>query len=184
MFPAVTSAFKVAVATFTVSGLVAPWIIQTGATVLIATTAVTFVTISAKAVEKAKKEPFAWTIAVLALWNPFIADLCKELYKGSPFQKIAFKAAMIASFSMAAVLWKRGDPWTRVVAMLLFLFSPTLMMALSLHSSMIDSRLPLSPASVLTALSQIPLSTAASIVGALVLIGLAVITDRFFERAH
>ena len=82
LFPAVTTAvssgISVLIGTASLTGVVAPWIIQSGTTILLATTAVTMVTLSVKAIEKAKSEPFRWGAAVLALVTPFLTHLCEE----------------------------------------------------------------------------------------------------------
>ena len=124
---------------------------------------------------------FRWGAAVLALVTPFLTDLCEEFYPGPDerFLKLAFKAAAVATFLMATVLWsddeshgiKKKRPemiFRRALAILMYLFAPGLILARSLqmHAG---------------SLVEIPPSTWAAL-GSLVVVFVSAVLMQYFLR--
>ena len=108
------------------AGAVAPWVLPAASGGLAALGATAVVGLGAKAVEKARQEPFKWIAPILGILTTFVVNLVKELFPAPGVPRVAIAATVGALVVCAGILWKQPGKSTKVLASALVIVPPAL----------------------------------------------------------
>lgn len=80
-------------------------------------------------VKGAKKNPYEWTLPILAIISALIIDTCKELYSDNAIIRIFFGTSVAGLYLLGGILWrqkKRNFKWfiVKAISIIIFLLPP------------------------------------------------------------
>lgn len=84
-----------------------------------------------KAVKEIKKNPYEWTLPILAIISGLVIDTCKELYTENPIVRVICGASVTGLFLLGGILWRQKKIKfkafsSKFIAIIVFLLAPFL----------------------------------------------------------
>ncbi len=114
-----------------ISSTFSSWVIPTASVGLAIGGGATGIYVIHKAVINIKKNPYEWTLPILAIISGLVIDTCKELFTENPIVRVIYGATVTGLFLLGGILWRQKKIKlkaisSKFIAVIIFLLPPFL----------------------------------------------------------